>query len=113
MRVWDIPPAQLCRQHLLGQHNEIHRLWTVLTQDRSGYANHPETMRWRGRLRALYFRHETTVTEMLARGYNHNSPLNEALATGEPDQQTYVDTIKRQRELLKEKQCDCSPSRSS
>ena len=37
MRIWDLPPALLCRQHLLGEHRELHGLWIVLTQRRAGY----------------------------------------------------------------------------
>lgn len=75
MRVWDLPPSILCRNHLLGQHNEIHALWTIITDDRKGYASHPETMRCRGSLVALQKRHEATAEEMTQRGYNHRSPL--------------------------------------
>lgn len=107
MRVWDLPPSSLCRKHLLAQHNEIHGLWTVITQDRSGYANHPETLRWRGRLRALFARHEATAAEMLSRGYRHNSPLDAALAKGGRVQTAFVDPPERQRMLLQEKPCEC------
>jgi hypothetical protein len=113
VRVWDLPPSCLCRKHLLAQHNEIHGLWTVLTQHRIAYANHPETRRWRGRLLALSKRHEETSLEMLARGYNHNSPLDEALATGDAEQPDYVDTPERQQQLLREKGCECRPEQSA
>jgi hypothetical protein len=82
-------------------------MWTVITQDRTGYANHPETQRWRGRLRALYLRHEATAAEMTRRGFNHASPLDETLATGAAEQTEYVDTPERQRELLRAKGCAC------
>jgi hypothetical protein len=47
MRIWDIPPRALCRQHLLGEHRELHAVWAVLTQGKSGYSRHPETLRWK------------------------------------------------------------------
>jgi len=109
VRVWDIPPDRLCRNHLLGQHNEIHGLWTIITQDRKGFARHPETSRWRGKLAALYHRHEDTADEMLTRGYRHASPLPPGLATGEADQTTYVDTLAEQERILHEKGCGCQP----
>ncbi|HEX6642404.1 MAG TPA: pyrimidine dimer DNA glycosylase/endonuclease V, partial [Thermoanaerobaculia bacterium] len=37
MRIWDVDPAELCRAHLLGEHRELHAIWTILTQDRRGY----------------------------------------------------------------------------
>src|SRR6185312_17174317 len=61
MRVWDLPPRILCRQHLLGEHLELHAIWAVLTKGRKGYSRHPETLRWKGKLKALYKRHELQV----------------------------------------------------
>lgn len=107
MRVWDISAAKLCRQHLLGEHRELHAIWTILTERRSGYSNHPETMRWVGKLEALHDRHEDEVTEMLNRGYHHASPLNKSLATGSSPQNTFINSISEQLEILRNKDCDC------
>ena len=108
MRIWDLPPESLCRQHLLGEHRELHALWTILTTGKTGYANHPETRRWRGKLAALFIRHEMLVVEMQRRGYRHGSPLDPALATGEAIQTAYVDRPAEQRALLRAKGCDCT-----
>ena len=43
---------------------------------------HPETIRWKGKLNAMYLRHEELVEEMTHRGYNHKSPLDKRKATG-------------------------------
>jgi hypothetical protein len=107
MRIWDIPPQRLCRQHLLGEHRELHGLWNILTQGKTGYSRHPETRRWEGKLAALYRRHEALVAEMTRRGYRHGSPLESALATGEAVQTVFVDPIERQYALLCEKGCCC------
>lgn len=107
MRVWDVPPSILCRAHLLGEHRELHAIWTVLSQNKTGYARHPETIRWQGKLAALYLRHEALVTEMTRRGYNHASPLDPALATGSALQDVYVDSPERQLDLLRAKPCPC------
>lgn len=107
MRIWDLPPENLCRQHLLGEHRELHALWSIITQGKRGYAHHPETRRWRGRLRALYLRHEALVAEMGRRGYRHRTPLDEALATGTGTQDEYVDPPERQVALLRAKGCGC------
>ncbi len=108
MRIWDIPPEKLCRNHLLGEHNELHAIWNILIQDRKGYSNHPETMRWKGKMKALFYVHETIVKEMLARGYCHKSPLDEKLAEGGSIQDILIDPVKRQIEILKRKGCDCA-----
>jgi len=107
MRIWDLPPECLCRQHLLGEHRELHALWSILMQGKPGFANHPETRRWRGKRKALFLRHDQLVAEMQRRGYRHRSPLPAALATGATVQTEYVDTPEEQRRLLREKGCGC------
>lgn len=107
MRIWDIPPDKLCRNHLLGEHNELHAIWNILTQGKKGYSNHPETKRWVGKLKALFRVHEEIVREMIARGYNHNSPLDKTLAKGKSIQTSHVDSIERQIEILRGKGCAC------
>lgn len=107
MRIWDVPPELLCRSHLLGEHRELHGLWKILTEGRKGYAHHPETRRWVGRLKALYLRHEQLVEEMARRGYRHNSPLPAELATGADRQDEYVDTPAEQIRILRAKGCPC------
>lgn len=82
MRIWDIEPKYLCRTHLLGEHRELHAIWTILTKGKSGYRHHPETRRWQGKLKALYARHQSLVKELARRGYNHFSPLDKKLARG-------------------------------
>lgn len=107
MRIWDIEPDKLCDKHLLGEHRELHGLWNILTQGKKGYANHPETRRWRGKLRALYLRHWKLAKEMKKRHFNHNSPLDPNLATGKSRQTEYVDAPGRQRQILTAKGCRC------
>ena len=108
MRIWDVPPSILCRQHLLGEHRELHALWTILTECRQGYARHPETRRWRGKLAALHRRHELLAVEMQRRGYRHGSPLDPRLATGLEAQHDYVDAPAAQLVLLRAKGCGCA-----
>lgn len=107
MRIWDIAPNRLCRAHLLGEHRELHGMWSILTSDKKGYRQHPETKRWEGKLAALYRRHEQLVEEMDRRGYKHATPLDPSLATGNPAQTAYVDSPQRQLEILTDKGCDC------
>lgn len=106
MRIWDLPPCLLCRQHLLGEHRELHAIWTILTEDRTGYRNHPETKRWVGNLLALYLRHEKLVAEMLKRGYHHRTELDRTKATGGHCAQP-IQSIGEQITILKGKGCLC------
>ncbi|MCY3771298.1 MAG: pyrimidine dimer DNA glycosylase/endonuclease V [Gemmatimonadetes bacterium] len=107
MRIWDLPPEILCRQHLLGEHRELHGLWNVITLGKTGYREHPETKRWIGRLAALYGRHEALVAEMHRRGYRHKTPLDLRLATGSQVQELLVGALDEQYRLLCEKPCGC------
>lgn len=110
MRIWDVKPEILCRKHLLGEHRELHALWTIITKNKVGYSKHPETLRWYGKLNALYKRHDELVLEMKKRGYNHKSSLDVKSATGDSKQSDFVNTIREQMEILKNKNCDCLAS---
>jgi hypothetical protein len=109
MRVWDLHPKHLCRKHLLAEHRELHGLWNILTKHggQGGYSKHPETLRWVGKTRALYNRHEALVHEFQRRGYKHLSPLDEKLAQGKSDQKIFINTVAEQKVLLRHKPCKC------
>ncbi|WKT58629.1 pyrimidine dimer DNA glycosylase/endonuclease V [Candidatus Nitrosotenuis chungbukensis] len=108
MRIWDVSPQMLCRNHLLGEHRELHAIWAILTEDKTGYSFHPETLRWVGKLPALYTRHEKLVKEMKNRGYNHNSPLDKKHAVGIKKQTKFVHSTKQQITILRSKNCNCA-----
>ena len=77
MRIWHpIPPFCLDRFRLLGEHNELHAIWTILTEDRPAYRTHPEVKRWENHLDALFVRHQALAAELGRRGFNHKSPLD-------------------------------------
>jgi Pyrimidine dimer DNA glycosylase len=107
MRIWDISPEKLCRNHLLGEHRELHAIWSILIHNKKGYAHHPETVRWRGKQKALYLRHEALVKEIEQRNYHHNSPLEIQFATGCDHQDIFVDSRDFQIRLLRRKKCGC------
>jgi len=107
MRIWDLPPSKLCRNHLLGEHRELHAMWIIITENKKGYAHHPETIRWRGKLKAMYLRHEELVKELDKRGYDHKSPLDKRKATGKSKQDVFVDLPSKQIKIIKQKGCSC------
>lgn len=109
MRVWDqIAPSNLCRQHLLGEHREIHGIWTALTESGAGYQHHPEVKRWRGYEHGLLRRHNKVVEEMEVRGYQHRSPLPNVPICGNTGNPPPLDD---QVEVLLGKGCDCEVER--
>lgn len=101
MRVWDVHPGYLRRINLLAEHREVHALFSVILNHKKGYANHPETLRWKGCMGALAVRHGLLVEEMALRGYNHHSPCPE----GDPIQwpEAYIDEPARQFAILSSK----------
>jgi len=107
MRIWDLEPKRLCRKHLVAEHGELHSLWSVLVNNKKGFSRHPETLRWKGKLKALFSRHEELAKELKKRGYSHRSPLNTSLAKGKTKQDEYKDSIEEQKRILKIKGCDC------
>lgn len=109
MRIWDIHPKHLCRKHLLAEHRELHGLWNILTKHKgeSGYSRHPETLRWAGKQKALYLRHEALVKEFARRRYQHHSPLDKKFAKGSGIQRVFINTISEQKLILKQKPCEC------
>lgn len=102
MRIWDISPAYLNRQSLLGEHRELHGIVSIIVNGKSGYARHPETMRWAEYGWALGMRHRQLACEMELRGYTDRSPVDTRSREGQwPD--TYIDPPGVQFSLLKQK----------
>ena len=72
MRMWKIDPKLLCRQHLLGEHLEMHMFAGCLREGKSlaGYVRAHLV-----ELDCIQSRHDELAKEMLRRGYKHLSPL--------------------------------------
>ena len=110
MRIWDIPCEYLCDKHLLGEHRELHCIWTFITTNKGGsYKKHPETLRWFGKERALADRHSEQIREMAKRGFKHKSDLlfDSNSAYSQAVQNEQWQTLKKQIKILKAKNCDC------
>jgi len=72
MRIWLLDPEKMCRQHLLGEHVELHMLEGCLNKGKniSGFIENgfvDPTL--------LLPRHDELAREMEERGYNHCSPV--------------------------------------
>lgn len=114
MRIWDISPRKLCTQHLVGEHRELHAVWSILTAaepGEKGYYHHPETQRWVGYLPALKIRHDELVKEARRRelpmGLNHQSPLPFPPPEGRSEQDQLIDRPDQQLKMLAQKSCPC------
>ncbi len=105
MRIWDIDTGFLNDQSLLGEHRELHGIFSIIQNHKKGYSRHPETLRWRNCLKSLEVRHDLIVEEMHVRGFNHQSPvLAEPGAPVWP--KAFIDPPQAQFSLLKTKYQD-------
>jgi hypothetical protein len=110
MRIWDIHPGYLNRQSLLGEHRELHGIVAILTKNKKGYANHPETVRWQRHGWALKQRHRLLAMEMALRGFTDASPVKTRSNPGAwPD--IYIDEPWEQFRILAGKYEDKEPGR--
>jgi hypothetical protein len=103
LRVWDIHPGYLSRQSLLGQHAEIHAIYSIITGGKKGYASHPETMRWKERLPEPERRHALTVKEMTCGPWATTAPSRQGLFKDSSVSKAYVDMPVEQFAILKQK----------
>jgi len=89
--MWMVNPKFMCRQHLLGEHVEIHMFAETLSREKTvkGYLE-------KGLLEvhSLYSRHEELVKEMKRRGYRHCSDLDKKWMSADP-----LGTVDRERNL--------------
>lgn len=104
--MWMVDPKLMCRQHLLGEHNEIHKICGSLKKGRSitGYIQHNCI-----EMLSLESRHNDLVKEMISRGYNHNSPLDTDFDIDYLPFYELIYTIDRQKnhDLLKSRCVNC------
>lgn len=72
VRMWMVPTEMLCHNHLLGEHNELHKLYGQIKNKHniSGRISTGQV-----ELGSIQSRHEELVLEFKRRNYNHNSPL--------------------------------------
>jgi hypothetical protein len=74
MRMWMVNPRFMCRQHLLGEHVEVHMFIGTISRGKQvkGYIENGLL-----EVHSMYSRHEELVEEMKRRGYNHYSNVEE------------------------------------
>jgi hypothetical protein len=73
MRMWNVDPKLMCRQHLLGEHLEMHMFRTAIISRATitGFLNNGLV-----NLGQIKLRHDELAREMARRNYNHRSPMN-------------------------------------
>lgn len=69
-----VNPVGMCRQHLLGEHLEIHMFVKSVLKDKNLHGFVTNNCLEFG---SLKLRHDDLVVEMASRGYKHSSPLEQ------------------------------------
>jgi hypothetical protein len=76
--MWMVPPIIMCRQHLLGEHLELHMFASCIKAGKNlkGYLDN-------GCLEpaSIVSRHKELVFEMESRGYSHKTPLDDNIVS--------------------------------
>lgn len=107
MRMWMVDPALMCRQHLLGEHVEIHMLYSHLKAGRriDGFLHD-------GLLEpgSIETRHAVLASEMVRRGYRHQSPLTRPIEWEGKWRHGYVNIQESLKEL--HRRCAACKARS-
>ena len=110
MRIWHealIP--RLCRQHLLAMWREGLGAYSIITNDKKGYRNHPALKEFERCPNLLAQRLQAVRAEMLRRGYHpKEAPAPDpAQLPGEQAQYHEWQSLQEQIQLLQAKGCDC------
>jgi len=97
MRMWMVEPAIMCRQHLLGEHVELHMMAAHLQRGRridkfvTNNCAQP---------RSIKARHRVLAAEMIRRGYHHASPLDQPPVAAHQHPEARVDATSALQDLL-------------
>jgi hypothetical protein len=110
MRIWHeqlIP--RLCRQHLLAMWREGLGAYSIITNDKKGYRNHPALKEFAACPNLLAQRLQAVRAEMLRRGYHPKEAPIPIQAELEIEQERYHEwqSLEEQVERLKAKGCAC------
>ena len=74
MRMWMCNPKTLCRQHLLGEHGELHKFRHMFVKKRDMHTRMERNQIFPKHMKK---RHDELADELLRRGYKHNSPYEQ------------------------------------
>ena len=81
MRMWNVTPSIMCRQHLLGEHAETHMFVGAIKRGTSLFGYTSANLFDKATLKE---RHEALVKEMESRGMLHMSPLEDVEGPSTP-----------------------------
>lgn len=86
--MWNVDPQLMCKQHLMGEHVEMHMLREAIRKHPHGEAiAKGHAKKGQVNTRKIQERHDELVAEMESRRFNHDSPLDyeDEIEAGEVD----------------------------
>lgn len=98
MRMWLVDPKIMCRQHLLGEHLELHMFANAINNNKNidGFIKNNLV-----EPRSIFKRHKELMEEMLRRRYKHNSGLQVNPVNLEKYKHIKIDKDEALKDLLK------------
>ena len=99
MCIWDINPGYLNNRSLLGEHVEIHKIFSMINKNK---VEQYKIKKWKKYRWALMKRHDIIVSEMKIRGFNHYSPIFSDINIFKWPKE-YLVSPRKQFDILKEK----------
>jgi len=112
-RLWcGVDVADLCDQHLLGEHSEMHQevgTWLRHPHGEAVVEGHVEGAQVVPRM--IRDRHDDLAAEMVERGFNHDSPLEDFNPDAMPSvpQERMNGIHEANRDRLRRRCDDCTP----
>jgi hypothetical protein len=90
MRMWKVYPGVMCRNHLLGEHLEMHMFASAIKNGKriDGYIRNGLV-----EIHNIVNRHNLLVREMNNRGWNHKTPMTNIDLLTNNNQYRYKNTI--------------------
>lgn len=93
MRMWKVPTKFLCKQHLLGEHVEMHMFVGAILKGKSikGFVENNLV-----EVHNIFSRHQELSEEMIKRGINHKSEIKSfpACQAGSVDIQNNLEELR-------------------
>lgn len=98
MRMWNVDPRKMCRNHLLGEHLEMHMFAGSI---RKGVSIKGYVEKGLVDVNHIKDRHDELADEMGRRGYCHKSPLKSDFLAKHKGERGKVDKIRNIYDLKK------------
>lgn len=109
VRMWMVNPKVMCRNHLLGEHRELHMLMNHYIKKRYSISGFLKSNCIQPK--SIISRHNALVNEMKKRNYNHNSHLPNYSIDYLPKEEQEFEIDRKKSALMLMKKCESCKKR--